>query len=88
MTADPVSWLVIEPGWEVVDRDGDEIGKIESVVGDPQRDIFDGLAVATKLTGRARYIPSERVGEIVDGRIQVDLGADDVDGLQPFDPVA
>ena len=86
--ADPVSWLVIEPGWTVVGRDGHDIGKVESVIGDAQRDIFDGLAVATKLIGRPRYIPSERVGEIVDGRIQVDLSHEDVDALEPLEPGA
>jgi hypothetical protein len=86
--ADPVSWFVIENGWTVVDRDGDEIGKVESVLGDEERDIFDGLAVATKLIGRPRYIPSERVAAIVDGRVQVDLSPDDVAHLAPHEPAA
>jgi hypothetical protein len=86
--ADPVSWLLIEPGWKVVGRDGDELGKVESVIGDKQRDIFDGLAVATKLIGRPRYIASERVGDIVDGCVEVDLSADDAERLEPFEPVA
>jgi hypothetical protein len=32
--SDPVSWLVIEPGWEVVDANGEHLGRVEEVVGD------------------------------------------------------
>ena len=34
MSAEPVSWLVIERGWTVVAADGTEVGKVEEVVGD------------------------------------------------------
>jgi len=69
--SDPVSWLVIEPGWEVVDANGKHIGKIEEVVGDREEDIFNGLNVATSLLGKAHYIPAEDVGEITEGRVRL-----------------
>ena len=31
---DPVSWMVIEQGWSVVDSEGDEVGRIDEVLGD------------------------------------------------------
>ena len=73
MSATPVSWLVIEPGWSVVSADGEEIGKVEEVVGDTGEDIFNGLAVSTGLLGKPKYVPSERVAEIVEGEIRLDL---------------
>jgi hypothetical protein len=45
--ADPVSWYLIEQGWEVVGSDGESIGKVEETVGDSTHDIFDGLTVGT-----------------------------------------
>ena len=83
--SDPVSWLVIEPGWEVVGRDGREIGKIESVVGDSEEDIFNGLAVSTGLLDRPRYVPSEQVGEITEGRVQLTLSEDELKALGEFE---
>ena len=65
MSPDPVSWLVIEPGWEVVGSDGGEIGKVDEIVGDDTEDIFNGLAIVSGLFDKARYVPSEIVGEIV-----------------------
>ena len=69
--SDPVSWLLIEPGWEVVDAQGESVGKVDEVVGDPERDIFDGLNVSTGLLGEVRYVAAEDVGEITEGRVQL-----------------
>ena len=72
--SDPVSWLLIERGWEVVGADGESLGKVHGVVGDPGRDIFDGLQVAMGLLGESRYVPAEEVGEITEGRVQLTAG--------------
>jgi hypothetical protein len=84
--ADPVSWLVVERGWEVVDRDGGRIGQVEEVLGDENRDIFDGLAVATSLLGRARYVPSEQVAEIREGQVRLAIDAAEAERLGEHEP--
>jgi len=71
---DPVSWLLVEPGWEVVGADGESVGKVHEVVGDPDRDIFDGLQVTSGLLGEARYVPAEEVGKITEGRVHLTAG--------------
>jgi hypothetical protein len=85
---DPVSWLLIEPGWTVVAADGNEVGKVDEIVGDTGEDIFNGLAVSTHLLGKSKYVPSERVRRITDGSVELDLDADAIErldehGLQP-----
>jgi len=82
--ADPVSWYVIERGWEVVGNDGETLGKIEETVGDSTRDIFDGLTVATGLLGKARYVPAELVGEIVEGRIALTIDRERFEQLDDY----
>jgi hypothetical protein len=69
--SEPVAWLMIEPGWEVVDADGEHVGKVEEVVGDRENDIFSGLNVAPHLLGKGEFVPAERVGEITEGRVQL-----------------
>ena len=69
--SDPVSWLLIEAGWEVVGADGESVGKVHEVVGDQERDIFDGLQVSSGRVGEPQYVPAEEVGEITEGRIQL-----------------
>jgi hypothetical protein len=59
----PVSWLLIERGWDVVDATGKRVGKVDEVLGDHEADIWHGLTVA------GVYVPAERVSTIVAGRI-------------------
>jgi ribosomal 30S subunit maturation factor RimM len=70
LSADPVSWLVIEQGWQVVDASGQEVGKVASVTGDANADIFDGLEVKTGLL-ETRYVPAEQVASIVQGEVRL-----------------
>ena len=81
---DPVSWFVIERGWQVVDRDGDEVGTVDEVTGDENADIFDGLSVSGGFFSDARYVPSEQVAEITDGRIALRLSRAQVGALPQF----
>jgi hypothetical protein len=83
--ADPVSWFVVERGWRVVDRDGDEIGRVEETLGDSAKDIFNGLSVASGLFAAPRYVPAERVAEITEGRVRLDLSKSEVDRLGSYE---
>jgi sporulation protein YlmC with PRC-barrel domain len=81
MSDDPVSWFLIEKGWDVVGRDGRELGTVHEVVGDTDKDIFNGLAVSPGFLRSARYVPAERVGRIIEGRVELDLDRDEFDRL-------
>ena len=86
MSADPVSWLVIERGWRVIGTGGDELGAVEEVLGDTGKDIFNGLTVAPGFFSSARYIPAERIAAIERGQIAVDVGRDEFERLENYDP--
>lgn len=82
---DPVSWLMIRPGWKVYASDGAEVGSVDEVAGDESQDIFDGLAVATSALGQPIYVPAESVGPITDDkRIQLTLSAEQVAALGEY----
>ena len=68
--ADPVSWLMIEPGWRVLAADGVELGLVDSVRGDTSADIFDGLDIRAGAM-ETRYVPAESVGSIFPGEIHL-----------------
>jgi hypothetical protein len=82
--ADPVSWLQIEQGWDVVASDGVSIGAVEQIEGDKQDDIFDGLAVQAAQPGTILYVPGEQVGLIYSGRVTLKIASTEADKLQPF----
>jgi uncharacterized protein YrrD len=82
---DPVSWLMIEPGWKVKAADGKDIGKVIDVVGDSEDDIFNGLAISIGLFAKARYVAAERVTTIVEGEVHLDLPSSNVRKLDEFE---
>lgn len=80
----PVSWLLIEPGWTVEAADGGELGHVEEVTGDSNADVFDGITVGASMFARPRYVPSEQVGEIVDGRVRLTIDRSAFEQLGEF----
>jgi uncharacterized protein YrrD len=83
---DPVSWKVVEPGWAVVATGGDAVGKVDRIIGDPEADIFDGLAVGGgSVLDRPTYVPSEQVGAIEEGTVHLTIDAEAYGGLSPYE---
>ena len=64
---DPVSWFLVEPGWQVLANDGSEVGTVHETLGDEELDIFDGLAVSKGPLSKPVYVQSEHVAEIREG---------------------
>src|SRR5262245_49293909 len=61
----PASYLVLSKGAPVYSSDGQEVGRIEEVLADPEIDIFDGIILDTSvLPGGHRFADSEQVDEI------------------------
>jgi hypothetical protein len=83
--ADPVSWLQIEQGWNVVTSDGVSVGTVAQVEGDKQTDIFDGLAVESTQPAQIRYVPGEQVGAIYPGEVTLKIAAAETGTLEPFE---
>ena len=82
--APEVSWKAIEEGAEVVSAEGEAVAKVSMVVGDPNADIFTGLAVATGSLAADRFVAAERVTHIRPGRVEVDLTAAELERLPEY----
>jgi uncharacterized protein YrrD len=78
---DPVSWKVVERGWQVIGSDGEKLGHVDDVLGDVEADIFDGLSVSGGLFKERRYAPAEQVGSIYDGEIHLLIDKDELERL-------
>jgi sporulation protein YlmC with PRC-barrel domain len=85
MSADPVSWLVVEPGWKVVTADGKEVGRVDEIVGDTGKDIFSGLSVSQGLLRKPRHVASELVSEIVEGEVRLDVDSNAFERLDHYE---
>jgi hypothetical protein len=81
---DPVSWLQIGQGWNVITTDGVVVGTVAQVEGDKQSDIFDGLAVESKQPTQIRYVPGEQVAAIYPGEVTLKIASGEIGALEPF----
>ena len=79
--APEVSWKAIEEDARVYAADGKEVGKVSTVVGDPDADVFTGLAISVNLLGRDRFVASEEVAAIWPERVELRLSAADIERL-------
>ncbi len=82
--ADPVSWLQIRQGWNVISSDGAPVGTVAQVEGDKQSDIFDGLAVVPAEEKQLRYVPGEIVSLIYPGEVTLKIASAEAATLAPF----
>ena len=81
---DPVSWLQIGQGWNVVTSDSVIVGTVAQVEGDKQSDIFDGLAVESKQPTQIRYVSGEQVAAIYPGEVTLKIASAAIGALEPF----
>lgn len=83
--SDPVSWLMIEAGWSVVASDGESIGRVSEVIGDSSHDIWDGLAIASGMLARPKYVPAEQVASIEEDRVTLAMTRAEFDALGEYE---
>ncbi len=80
--SEPVSWLLVRRGWQVLAADGIPVGRVGAVRGEPVKDIFNGIVVRTG-SAPPRYVPSELVAEIVSGQITLELSPEEFEAISP-----
>ena len=81
--ARPVSWMTLREGTTVVASDGEELGKITSVIADTQKDIFSGIEYRSGLLGEATFAPADLVKEITEEKVTLGVSSSEADELGP-----
>jgi hypothetical protein len=85
MAEPEVSWKAIERDARVLSADGEDVGKVSEVVGDPNADIFGGLVLSLGRLDTDRYLPAERVTGIWPDRVEVAATSAEIDRLPPYE---
>ena len=67
----------------VVGADGSEVGKMESVLGDREEDIFHGI-VMRREDGQLVEVPAARVKKTTGQHVVTDLTESDTETLQRY----
>ena len=84
---DPISYLVLEQGTDVLSADGERVGTVEHVLGDAEEDIFDGLVIDTRLgSGGLRFVDAPQIAELREDAAVLTLPAVEVESLAEPSP--
>jgi hypothetical protein len=78
----PIAWLALDKGTPVYTCDGEEIGKVTTVVADVQKDIFSGISFKHGLLGSEHFVPAAAVGELTDQGVHLTLSAQQAQDLE------
>jgi len=79
-----VAWRAMPYRAPVVAADGSEIGTAESLLGDEQEDIFHGIVVKPKPSGKPLEIAAVRIKKITEKHVVTDLTGEDVKALPAY----
>jgi sporulation protein YlmC with PRC-barrel domain len=72
----PGSYLTLAEGLAVYSSDGEELGKVEHVLADPEVDVFDGIVLDTSvLPGGRRFVDATQVADIYERGVVLTLEA-------------
>jgi uncharacterized protein YrrD len=69
----PIAWPALKKGVPVYSSDGEELGKVASVVADEQKDIFSGLTLDPGVFKHQRFVPAELVEQMTTGGVRLSL---------------
>jgi hypothetical protein len=75
----PIAWNVLAEGTPVRSSDGQEIGTVDRVLADEEKDIFEGLILATP--GGRRHVAADAVVSIHEDAVTLGLNRDEARGL-------
>jgi hypothetical protein len=79
---DPVSYLVLSDGTDVISADGQKVGTVEHVLADANVDVFDGVIVDMREgPGGHRFADAEQVASIHE-RVVLTVDAEAAERLQ------
>ena len=79
----PVSWMTLSEGTDVVGSDGSALGKVTSVVADLEKDIFSGIEFRSGFLSSTTYAPADLVSEITEDRVTLSITRDEAEDLAP-----
>ena len=79
----PIAWTAMPSHAPVMGTDGSQIGTAESVLGDPDEDIFHGLVVR-RHDGRLVEVAAARVKKMTAKHVLTDLDPAEAGALAPY----
>jgi len=79
-----VAWLAMPEKAPVMGESGEEIGRMEELLGDKAGDIVHGIVLKLARGGHKVEVRADRIPKITTRRVYTDLAADELEHLPPI----
>jgi hypothetical protein len=83
---DPVAWSYVEADTIVVDQSGEDVGRVEAMLGTESEGIFHGVAVRAYRDGKLRMVPADAVTRITPAKVEIGWTADELAAAEEYEP--
>ena len=84
MSETPIAWLALDEGTPILASDGEEVGRVTTVVADEQKDIFSGVAFRPGLLDGQRFVPASAIDRLTDEAVHLNITAAETAELEPY----
>ena len=81
----PIAWLALEAGTAIHTSDGEQIGKVDEVIADRQKDIFSGVTYKPGVMTAARFIPADRIETRTATSVTLSMSKEEAEKLEPYE---
>ena len=80
----PIAWLALDEGTPILASDGEEVGRVATVVADEQKDIFSGVTFRPGLLDGQRFVPASAIERLTEGAVHLNITAAQAAELEPY----
>ena len=84
---DPVAWSYVEADTLVVGPNGEELGRVNAMLGTEIEGIFHGIVVTPYKDGTTRVVPADAVTLLTSSRIEIAYDADQLGAAEEHHPI-
>ena len=86
MAEQPISWMALTSGTPIVASDGAELGRVQDVVADREKDIFSGVTFSEGLRGGIRFVPAALIDLITDSSLTLTVTEEEAgQKIEPYE---
>ena len=84
---DPVAWNYVEANTLVVGPNGEELGRVDAMLGTETEGIFHGVAVTPYDDGTTRVVPADAVTRLTSSKIEIAYDAEQLAAAEEHHPI-
>ena len=86
MTGQPIAWMALESGTPILTSDGTELGRVQDVIADRQKDIFSGVTFRDGILSGDRFVPATTIDTITTEEVRLSVSSEEAEQkIEPYE---